>query len=109
MKPWIPALVASLLICGPAWAQFRDDFDSVKKDPQGESGWRFRTGDGTATMLRVTPAAPSLSLRRRAATELGKLALSDCHFASNLRLGSWVRMKRIASTVSLHAASSGMR
>ena len=50
MKPWIPVLFATLLICGQAWAQFHDDFDSVKTDPAGKTGWRFRTGDGTATM-----------------------------------------------------------
>lgn len=50
MKTWIPALVVTFTICGPAWGQFRDDFDSVKIDPRGKTGWRFRTGDGTATM-----------------------------------------------------------
>jgi hypothetical protein len=29
---------------------FRDDFDRVKIDPSGKDGWRFRTGDGNATM-----------------------------------------------------------
>ena len=50
MKPWISLVIAGLVISGPAWAQFRDDFDSVKTDPAGRTGWRFRTGDGTATM-----------------------------------------------------------
>jgi hypothetical protein len=39
-----------LLLGGPARAQFRDDFDSVRTDPEGLKGWRYFTGDGTATM-----------------------------------------------------------
>ena len=36
-------VVVTFLTCASAMAQFRDDFDTVK-------GWRFRTGDGNATM-----------------------------------------------------------
>jgi hypothetical protein len=39
-----------LLASRPAPAQFRDDFDSLALDPSGTTGWRFRAGDGTATM-----------------------------------------------------------
>jgi hypothetical protein len=44
------SLALGLLLGGPAWAQFRDDFDSVRTDPEGATGWHFFTGDGTATM-----------------------------------------------------------
>jgi hypothetical protein len=50
MKHWLLALVAMLAAATPAAAQFRDDFDRVKTDPAGKTGWRFRTGDGKATM-----------------------------------------------------------
>jgi hypothetical protein len=50
MKQGFLAAVAGLLICSHALAQFRDDFNAVKIDPTGAAGWRFRTGDGTATM-----------------------------------------------------------
>jgi hypothetical protein len=47
----VAALALGLLLVGPsARAQFRDDFDSVRTDPEGVRGWRFFTGDGTATM-----------------------------------------------------------
>jgi len=46
---WAPALLVGLL-AGPAWAQFRDDFDSVAVDPEAEKGWAFFTGDGDAAM-----------------------------------------------------------
>jgi hypothetical protein len=39
-----------LLVGAEARAQFRDDFDDLKTDPEGRSGWLFRPGDGTATM-----------------------------------------------------------
>ena len=42
--------LAGLLIGSQALAQFRDDFEALKRDPTGVTGWRFRTGDGTATM-----------------------------------------------------------
>jgi hypothetical protein len=42
-----------LLVCVQARAQFRDDFLTLKLDPSGRSGWRFRTGDGEATMRLV--------------------------------------------------------
>jgi hypothetical protein len=45
MTPWMLALL--LAAPGPA---FRDDFDAVKIDQTGARGWRFLTGDGTATM-----------------------------------------------------------
>lgn len=45
------ALVVALCLAGgEAQAQFRDDFDGLKTDPAGKTGWLFRTGDGTATM-----------------------------------------------------------
>jgi hypothetical protein len=46
------ALVAAvgLLVSAEARAQFRDDFDALKTDPEGKKGWLFRAGDGTATM-----------------------------------------------------------
>jgi len=40
----------ALLLAAPAAPQFRDDFDAVKLDRSGARGWRFLTGDGTATM-----------------------------------------------------------
>jgi hypothetical protein len=44
-------LSAVLLLVGVnARAQFRDDFDDLKMDPEGKTGWLFRPGDGTATM-----------------------------------------------------------
>ncbi len=50
MKPWLLALILSLAASGQAAAQFRDDFDSVRLDPDGVNGWQFFAGDGTATM-----------------------------------------------------------
>ena len=50
MRPWALALVLVLAARAPARAQFRDDFDSVQTDPEGIHGWRFVTGDGTASM-----------------------------------------------------------
>ena len=47
---FVLSLALGLLLGGPAWAQFREDFDSVRTDPEGVTGWRFFTGDGTATM-----------------------------------------------------------
>lgn len=47
----LSSLALGLVLVGaPAGAQFRDDFDSVRTDPEGVTGWRFFTGDGTATM-----------------------------------------------------------
>lgn len=45
-------LVAYLMLCGGASAQFIDDFNdsSIAKDPQAITGWAFFTGDGLATM-----------------------------------------------------------
>jgi len=43
--------VAVLLVCGPPLAaQFRDDFDSLRKDPAGSSGWGTQTGEGRISM-----------------------------------------------------------
>lgn len=50
MRSFIRLLAAVLLLAAPARAQFRDDFDSVTTDPEGRSGWRLGTGDGSATM-----------------------------------------------------------
>jgi hypothetical protein len=50
MNRWFAALVLSVAACGQASAQFVDDFDTVKTDPDGLKGWRFFAGDGTATM-----------------------------------------------------------
>jgi hypothetical protein len=50
MNRWFAALVLSVAACGRASAQFVDDFDTVKTDPDGLMGWRFFAGDGTATM-----------------------------------------------------------
>jgi hypothetical protein len=54
--PIKPALALGVLVAfgallpDRAFAQFRDDFDSVRLDPRGLAGWRFLTGDGSATM-----------------------------------------------------------
>jgi hypothetical protein len=48
IRAW--TLLSMLLACAPAAAQFRDDFDALKLDPQGRNGWLFQAGDGTATM-----------------------------------------------------------
>jgi hypothetical protein len=50
MKRWALVVVLFLLAGGEARAQFRDDFDHLQTDPEGKTGWLFRTGDGTATM-----------------------------------------------------------
>lgn len=50
MRAWAPLLTLSLAVCGQASAQFFDGFDAVRTDPEGNGGWRFFTGDGTATM-----------------------------------------------------------
>jgi hypothetical protein len=39
-----------LLVGAEARAQFRDDFDDLRTDSEGRTGWLFRPGDGTATM-----------------------------------------------------------
>jgi len=46
------ALVVALCLAagGETQAQFRDDFEALKTDPEGKTGWLFRAGDGTATM-----------------------------------------------------------
>ena len=41
---------ALLLLPAAVLAQFRDDFDPLRTDPSGKGGWRFRTGEGEATM-----------------------------------------------------------
>jgi hypothetical protein len=51
----IPAALAGVLFLLAAGAadeatRFRDEFDAVTLDPSGKSGWRFRTGEGSATM-----------------------------------------------------------
>jgi hypothetical protein len=45
-------LTVAFLFLGQASGQFIDDFNSpsIQVDPQGIKGWRFRPGDGTATM-----------------------------------------------------------
>jgi hypothetical protein len=45
-------LLLSCVCCVPALAQFVDNFDgpNVTLDPQGQHGWMFLAGDGTATM-----------------------------------------------------------
>jgi hypothetical protein len=50
MRPWLPALVSSLLACGTASAQFLDDLSTVRVDPAGSRGWRFATGAGSASV-----------------------------------------------------------
>ncbi|HEU5161665.1 MAG TPA: hypothetical protein VFV54_00835 [Thermoanaerobaculia bacterium] len=50
----LSAALAACLLFAPgasgAALRFRDDFDRVAKDPAGKAGWRFRTGEGAATM-----------------------------------------------------------
>ena len=51
----IPVALAGLVLLFSISAsgevlRFRDEFDVVEKDPTGKAGWRFRTGEGTATM-----------------------------------------------------------
>ncbi len=53
MQAFIPALLALLLLPGAARAQFRDDFGALRVDPSGVEGWRFRSGDGEATVSLV--------------------------------------------------------
>ncbi|HVR42104.1 MAG TPA: hypothetical protein VMS56_01560 [Thermoanaerobaculia bacterium] len=50
MRAWTALLLATLVIPSGARAQFRDEFDVVRTDPSGRSGWRFRTGEGAAAM-----------------------------------------------------------
>lgn len=50
MTSWITAALVSLLLSGAQEPRFRDDFDALETDPAGRAGWRFRTGEGAATM-----------------------------------------------------------
>ncbi len=50
MKRGLLTASLCLITCAPVWAQFRDDFDTVRTDPEGRNGWLFLAGDGTATM-----------------------------------------------------------
>jgi len=52
LKRYILFLIVGFLTCGPASAQFLDDFNapSIAKDPGAVDGWAFFTGDGSATM-----------------------------------------------------------
>jgi hypothetical protein len=43
-------LLGGYLCVLPLAAQFRDDFDVLRKDPTGASGWGFATGEGQAVM-----------------------------------------------------------
>ena len=45
-------LFLSCVCCVPTYAQFVDNFDgpNIALDPQGQHGWMFLAGDGTATM-----------------------------------------------------------
>jgi len=52
VKQSVIFLMAGLMLCVGASAQFIDDFNdgSLVKDPQAITGWTFFTGDGLATM-----------------------------------------------------------
>lgn len=43
-------LLGGLLFGLPLAAQFRDDFEVLRKDPAGTAGWAFTTGEGQAVM-----------------------------------------------------------
>jgi hypothetical protein len=54
-KPRLPARAAVVLLGGllgvlPLAAQFRDDFEVLRKDPSGAAGWGFAAGEGTAVI-----------------------------------------------------------
>jgi hypothetical protein len=84
-----PALILGLAACGAASAQFLDDFDSVKTDPEGASGWRFFTGDGTATMDFVQGGAGFASILVDATTDRRGIwwALVERNVQSGMDLG----------------------
>jgi hypothetical protein len=54
MRPAPAFAFALLLFPVVALAQFRDDFEPLRIDPSGRAGWRFRTGEGEATMVDAT-------------------------------------------------------